>query len=1640
MTAAEIQVFTSAVPLYWAAGWRGIIPVPAVTKHPPPEGFTGTEGRDTTVEQLVAWTGNGYSDHSVALRMPECIIGIDVDHYDKVGMDKDGVALVVEKRGADDLAEYEARWGALPATWTSTARGDEQGCGPSRILLLRVPVGRYATKLSGAIEIIQRHHRYAVVAPSLHRDVGDGARYRWYRPDGSLAADGEVPGPDDMAELPARWVTELSALASAPSAASSDYASGEVLLAALLCDDRGACVDMSNVAATAVRELAGADTGSRHDVMTARVHHAIQLGAGGHPGSGRVLEELRRVWGELTLGEERGGEFERMLLSSARKAVTVVGLEPVAWDPCLMFDGFEVPGPAPVDNRPDDVVDDDEALLGPLVDPVVHSWRRVIGVEAFEPLANLDQPLADDVLRRCFFMIRRVSDTNTGWIQRGPVAWELHKDLTRRAVAEVGTLMPLGDPDPVPKGGVASAEQLQAARRKRFLTNSSASAIAGSMGAIVQGGFHPAATKLSDLDAEPEILWAGGLPYDLRRSVEGPVLASIDSGTPHLSSAAVAPSCVPTPHWDRFLEAVWPDPEIRAWVLRVLSVSVTGYADAALPILLGPGGVGKTSTISLIMSVLGNYAHAANPKLISGESSHDHIIAELKGRRLSFIDETPSDAKGPQERLKRYTGGGQLTGDFKNQNAITFIPTHTLILTANHEPSLVDEAVRRRARLIPCEGDPRAVETTRRAITDRVWRREAPGVLAMLMREAGSWLADRSSALTEAAPISIQGKAEEIAEEQDPIAGWVTEACEEDPIGTRSSELHRDFISWCRDHNVSKALTANVTVWGKRLNELKYPAQRRRDGNYRLLRLRPLTWGPSGMANLTPDLGAVPPSPEVARHSATVEGLWKVGGESNGQPSTPQNASSTSSFSSSVEGVEGIRDSFTGKEEKNNTPNGVESTKYLNPYGSNPPPSAKDLQNEPDLQKQAKSHPPHPSGPSAQTGGSPVARIQDAPRPAETAPATENTPMSPPVVSGGLTKEAAEVARLADEKKISKAAVRAQLKAEAIDAAVTEIQGPLHELPVAVDRQGNVTPVTDEFAAQLLDGQATLTVDVETSGYPIGHRDYRLKTVQLGNESVALVLDPVAHAELIHTALTGARKLHAHSASADLVPLAVAGLLDYDTGWAKMFDTVIPAKLGDPQSTGSDPGLKKLSAAVLGEAAVAPSADTAREELFKAGKWLTKVKPEHDVSRSGWAQVEVRSEVMLRYAASDVLDTAALALRLPSVPDEILNRERVAEEMTARVAHRGLKIDHERVQALTTEHRALQAQFGAQVREFGIENPGSAAQVAGKLAEMGATLPLTPGGSPSVAEHVLSVLRGSEGPTGVLAKAVLDYRHSSTVLGLFLAPYAQLCELGDGRARPTVYTMGADTGRMTATRPNVQQLPRAGGIRSIYVADPGMVFVSADFSGVELRGAAALSGDPDMIRMIAEEDAGRFDGFHWAVARQAYGPEATKADRYNAKRGAFGSLYGGGAAGLSKQLGVTETEMLVIIDSLKTVMPGYFRWADGLRNWVRAGNTQFQSYSGRVIHLDPTLPHKAPAYCIQGSCRELLIDALLRWRDTPWGNSTLLPIHDELMAMVPAEDGERATAELVRCMESNLFGVAIKAEPSAPSTYWKDAE
>lgn len=80
---------------------------------------------------------------------------------------------------------------------------------------------------------------------------------------------------------------------------------------------------------------------------------------------------------------------------------------------------------------------------------------------------------------------------------------------------------------------------------------------------------------------------------------------------------------------------------------------------------------------------------------------------------------------------------------------------------------------------------------------------------------------------------------------------------------------------------------------------------------------------------------------------------------------------------------------------------------------------------------------------------------------------------------------------------------------------------------------------------------------------------------------------------------------------------------------------------------------------------------------------------------------------MVTYAASDVLDTAALARQLPTVPAALLDRERTVQVMTARVAFTGLPLDHQQVTALLGKHHQARDEAGHRVRAFGVDNPGS---------------------------------------------------------------------------------------------------------------------------------------------------------------------------------------------------------------------------------------------------------------------------------------------------------------------------------------------
>jgi phage/plasmid-associated DNA primase len=476
-------------------------------------------------------------------------------------------------------------------------------------------------------------------------------------------------------------------------------------------------------------------------------------------------------------------------------------------------------------------------------EPVVNNAHNFAGTS--------DQSCARLVLESTGQGLRYAKDADT-WLMRGKECWSTEKTGAGAVIAAMRNTMPAGDPHTGVKTADLTPEMqieiCQSKRRTRFGADAGAKAIAGKMKSVAMvswgNGDQSMAVQIGDLDQDPGILWAGGIPWDLRASVHCPVQAQLDPATPHLHHARCVPDmAVRTPLWDAFTWAVWPEADLHWWALRVLGQGVTGYAGKSLPVLLGPTDRGKTQIVKLIADVLGTYGlGAADARLLSAaDRAHASIVYALKGVRLALIDEAPRTGKLANERLKQLAGGGDLTGNRMGENPVTFRSTHTLVLTANqdHEPVLTDPAIAGRVRLIPCEGDRDAVIKARAAIgdtSDPAWRTEAPGVLAQMMAEGGRYLADPSSAGNEASPEYVQQQVTALAEGQCPVTAWLEE-CERYAAGTRSHELYQAFVqSWRKTGGVGEPYTE--TRWGRTLNEAGYPSTPRMDGKYRPLRMR----------------------------------------------------------------------------------------------------------------------------------------------------------------------------------------------------------------------------------------------------------------------------------------------------------------------------------------------------------------------------------------------------------------------------------------------------------------------------------------------------------------------------------------------------------------------------------------------------------------------------------------------------------------------------------------------------------------------------------------------------------------------------------------------------------------------------------
>ena len=207
---------------------------------------------------------------------------------------------------------------------------------------------------------------------------------------------------------------------------------------------------------------------------------------------------------------------------------------------------------------------------------------------------------------------------------------------------------------------------------------------------------------------------------------------------------------------------------------------------------------------------------------------------------------------------------------------------------------------------------------------------------------------------------------------------------------------------------------------------------------------------------------------------------------------------------------------------------------------------------------------------------------------------------------------------------------------------------------------------------------------------------------------------------------------------------------------------------------------------------------------------------------------------MVNYAASDVLDTAALACRLPRPAPDLLDREHVVQRMCARIGLTGLPLDGPHINALLGKHRRERDLTARQVRAHGVTNPGSDPQVGDALTRAGARLPLTDSGQKSVAAAVLAPLRGKPSELGELVGAVLNYRHHDTLITTFLEPYQALVAYGDGRARPSI---AGDQVSVTL------YLPEERTLRAI-IASLHTLYIAAHCPGVTQSKPALRLGQP----------------------------------------------------------------------------------------------------------------------------------------------------------------------------------------------------
>lgn len=391
-------------------------------------------------------------------------------------------------------------------------------------------------------------------------------------------------------------------------------------------------------------------------------------------------------------------------------------------------------------------------------------------------------------------------------------------------------------------------------------------------------------------------------------------------------------------------------------------------------------------------------------------------------------------------------------------------------------------------------------------------------------------------------------------------------------------------------------------------------------------------------------------------------------------------------------------------------------------------------------------------------------------------------------------------------------------------------------------------------------------------------------------------------------------------------------------------------------------------------------------------------------------------------------------LKETGVEDLFYNIEMPLVPVLAEMEMTGVRLDTDALaetsKVLTERmHQIEQNIYGLAGHEFNIASPKQVGEVLFGEMKIVEKPKKTKTGQYVTSEEVLQQLR-SKAP---IVDHILEHRGLKKLLGTYVDALPKLINPRTGHIHTTFNQAVTATGRLSSSNPNLQNIPVRGEdgkeIRKCFIPEPGQLFFSADYSQIELRVMAHLSGDENMIEAFREG----YD-IHAATAARIYKEDinsVSRDQRTKAKRANFGIIYGITVFGLAERLDISRDEAKQLIEGYFNTFPGVHAYMEKAKETARE-HGYAETFFHRRRYLPDITSHNATVRNfaernainapIQGSAADIIKIAMVRiyerFKREGIRSKMILQVHDELNFSVLPEEKERVEKIVIEEMQN----------------------